>query len=367
MAVAGVGRYVPDVEQRAVEGWAGLDARELRGLRFTCLEGCGYCCTFTPEVSPTELVRLRARFPALPVAAMDDGRARLAFQGGCGACTLLSARKCTVYDDRPAHCRYFPFHVHFGPTPEALVNRSCRGVDVDPPYSLEREFQGQVVHSAPPGASAGHAAEAAAVYAAFERDAREAGTWGDGMDAAGTLLAVGPSLLTPEGLAKAAGGPAAIAALLDDAWEPFRAADPVARPFYLDRDLRWLSFRLAKSLVAVEEMQEDGSLRPFGRLVQPVSLPRLPDEARSGLHAALRHLVGRGVFRGQVLWAVDDLDHEVSVDAAARARTLAVAVELLLRAGLLKGLGVAAGDLAAEAWRFEDSAFLDHPTIGAWL
>jgi Fe-S-cluster containining protein len=349
-----------------VQAPAGLDARGLRGLRFTCLEGCGFCCTFTPEVATGELARLRTRFPALPV--VDEGmHQRLAFQGGCGACVLLERRRCTAYEDRPAHCRYFPFHVHFGPGPEVMVNRSCRGVDPAPAGDLSSEFRSQVLDVATSEGWAQHAAQAARVYGDFEAQARDAGTWGDAAAAARDLLAAGPALLSPEGLARAAGGPALLSALLEEAWEPFRAEDPVARPFYLTEDLRWLSFRLARSLVAVEEMQEDGSLTPSARLVRPVGLPRLPDGVLVGLQAELAHLVGRSVFIGQVAWAVDDLGHAVSMVDAARARVLGVATELVLRAGLLKGLGVADDRLAAEALRFEDSAFLDHPTIGGWL
>jgi Fe-S-cluster containining protein len=351
----------------AMRNAAGLDASELRGLRFTCLEGCGFCCTFTPEVAAGELARLRSRFPSLPVVASDGGRTRLAFQGGCGACTLLAARRCTAYEDRPAHCRYFPFHVHFGPAPEVLVNRSCRGVEPEPAGDLGSAYLVQVADAAPPGAFEAHAAEAAAVYAEFEANARRAGAWGDAHAAARRALAAGPSLLTPGGLAAAAGGPGAVAALLEDAWEPFGEEDPVSRPFYLTKDLRWLSFRSAKSLVAVEEMQEDGSLAPVERLVKPLGLPRLPEGSLPGLHAVLERLVARKVFAGQVYAAVDELDYAAGVEDAARARVLGLAAELALRAGLLKALGVPEAELPAEAWRFEDSAFLDHPTIGGWL
>ena len=350
----------------AVQELAGLDDRELRGLRFACIEGCGFCCTFTPEVATGELAKLRQRFPALPVVHEGD-RTRLAFQGGCGACTLLKARRCTAYDDRPAHCRYFPFHVHFGPTPEVLVNRSCRGVEPDPAGVLAEAFAAQVLMTAPPGAFADQQREAAAVYAEFEENARTDLAWGDAEAAALGVLAQGPALLTPEGLLGAAGGPAELAALLEDAWEPFHAEDAVSRPFYLTKDLRWLGFRAAKGLLAVEEMQEDGRFTPASRLVRPVSVPRLPVPVLEGLHKVLVHMVGRGAFRGQVYAAVDDLDYAIGIDDAAVARLLEVAVELVLRAGLLKGLGIPDDELAAEAWRFEDSAFLDHPTIGGWL
>jgi len=349
-----------------VQELAGLDDRELRGLRFACLEGCGFCCTFTPEVATGELARLRARFPQLPV--VDEGsHARLAFQGGCGACVLLQKRMCTGYQDRPAHCRYFPFHVHFGPEPEVLVNRSCRGVEAAPGGDLSAAFRDQVLAAAPAGSFERHAAAARQVYGQFESQAHAAGTWGDARAAAEDALSLGPDLLSPDGLARAAGGPQAVVALLEEAWEPFAAPDPVGRPFHLTKDLRWLCFRTAKSLVAVEEMQEDGSLRPVDRLVRPLGLPSLSVGVRTGLHAVLVHLVRRQVFLGQAYAAVDDLDHQVGVADAARACVLQVAVELVLRAGLLKAMGVPEADLAQEAWRFEDSAFLDHPTIGGWL
>jgi Fe-S-cluster containining protein len=344
---------------------ATVDQRELSGLRFTCLEGCGFCCTFTPEVATGELARLRERFPSLPVVSTEE-RTRLAFQGGCGACTLLKARRCTAYDDRPAHCRYFPFHVHFGPEPEVIVNRSCRGVEPAAEGDLSAEFAAQVTGVAPPADWERHLLEATDVYEEFEAAAQVEGVWGDADAAVAELLAIGPSIFTPDGLAELVGA-SAVSALVEEAWEPFLADDPVARPFYLTGDLRWLSFRLAKSLVAVEEMQEDGSLRPVDRVVRPVGLPRLAPEVLAGLHDVLRHLVGRKVFLGQVYAAVDDLDYEVPVEDAAGARVFELVAELVVRAALLKALGIPEEKLAAETWRFEDSAFLDHPTIGGWL
>lgn len=349
---------------------ARIDTRELHGLRYACIEGCGFCCTFTPEVATEELARLKQRFPKLTVVQEPgEDRMHLPFQGGCGACTLLAARRCTAYDDRPAHCRYFPFHVHFGPEPEAIVNRSCRGVEpADGSADLAGEFRSQVLAVAPTGAVERHAGEAREVYAEFEANAREAGAWGDARAATEARLAEGPNLLTPEGMAAAAGSRDAVEALLEDAWEPFDAEDAVARPFHLTSDLRWLCFRLdGGGLVAVEEMQEDGSLRPAQRLVQPVGVPRLPSAVLPALHAQLARLVRRGVFLGQVYDAVDDLDYAVPVEEAARARVLGIAVELVLRAALLKSLGVPEDQVASEAGRFEDSAFLDHPTIGGWL
>jgi Fe-S-cluster containining protein len=343
-----------------------VDRRELHGLTYRCLDDCGFCCTFTPEVTPKEEAALRQGFPRLPI--MRDGeRSHLAFQGGCGACFLLEARRCTAYDDRPAHCRYFPFHVHFGPEPEVLVNRTCRGVEEHAGGDLSGEFDAQVLKVAPDGLFAANVGEASAVYAEFEALAREAGVWGDAVGAARELLGAGPDLLLPSTLHEACGGPEGWAALVEEALEPFSADDPVSRPFHLDADLRWLCFRRDGAGVVVEQMAENGRLAPVARLALAKEPKPLPLATRNGLHAVLTHLVGRGVFRGQVYAIVDDLDYEVSVEDAARARVLGLAVGLLLRADLLRQMGVPDARLADEAWRFLDSAFLDAPTIGAWL
>src|SRR5688500_10680191 len=167
-----------------------IDLSELHGLRYACIEGCGFCCTFTPEASGPELAKLRTTFPKLPITRSGE-MVLLAAQGGCGACTLLKNKLCTAYADRPAHCRYFPFHVYFGRKTEAYVNRCCRGVDAEPGRNLEPEFAQQVVATLPAYRLAKQAKQAAQVHAAFERAAREAGMWGDVDAEVATLLGRG--------------------------------------------------------------------------------------------------------------------------------------------------------------------------------
>jgi hypothetical protein len=232
---------------------------------------------------------------------------------------------------------------------------------------LRDAFRSQVAAVAPTGAFDAHAREAQAVFADFEARARTAGAWGDADSGARELLAAGPGLFRPQVLHEVAGGRDGVAALLAEALDPFGNDDPVGRPFHLASDLRWLCFHAQASVVAVEAMQEDGALRPVARLRTPTALPSFPDSVLEGLHRVLAHWVGRGVFLGQVYAIVDDLDYAVGVEDAARARLLGLAVDLLVRADLLRQFGVPDGDLAAEAWRFADSAFLDAPTIGAWL
>lgn len=328
-----------------------MDTRELRGLRYRCLEGCGFCCTFTPEVAHDELARLRQAFPRLPVVRSEGGSLHLAFQGGCGACTLLSRRACTAYDLRPAHCRYFPFHVYFGRRTEAYVNRTCRGVEPDPAGDLAREFAEQVLAVARPHALAEHERRARKVHAAFRANAEAAGAWGD-VDAAAQRALADPGLW----------GAADLAA----AWAPFAEEDVVVRPFHLAADLRWLTFEDRGGVLQPLRMEEDGSLAAEGPPVPKAAVP-LGEGTLRGLDAVLRRLAARDHFAGTAFDAVDASGYTLPVDAAADSRVRAMAADLRVRCAILARLGVAERELAAEAERFYDAAFLDAPTIGGWL
>ncbi|MFO1534422.1 MAG: YkgJ family cysteine cluster protein [Thermoplasmatota archaeon] len=333
-----------------------METGELRGLRYRCLEGCGFCCTFTPEVAHDELARLRQAFPKLPVARGEAGGLHLAFQGGCGACTLLSRRACTAYGLRPAHCRYFPFHVYFGRRTEAYVNRTCRGVEPDPVGDLMAEFQAQVLAVAKPHAIAEHERQARKVHNQFYANAQAAGLWGD-VDAAAARALAEPNLW------KDAASEEAWAAAL----EPFAQEEVVARPFHLAADLRWLTFeaRGGRTLQPLR-MEEDGSLAAEGPAFE-VEPPALQPATLAQLHAVLSRMAGRDHFAGTVFDAVDASDYTVPVEVAAAQRVREMAADLLVRCAILLRLGVPEAELAAEAERFYDAAFLDAPTIGGWL
>ncbi|MFO1533009.1 MAG: YkgJ family cysteine cluster protein [Thermoplasmatota archaeon] len=290
----------------------------------------------------------------------------LAFQGGCGACTLLSRRMCTAYEDRPAHCRYFPFHVYFGRRTEAYVNRSCRGVEPLAPHALtgavmegnradaNTAFQAQVLAVAAPTALAEHEREARRVHAEFERKAKAAGVWGDADAALRDAVAL-PWFTEPPSAERWA-----------EALGPFAEEDVVARPFYLDAGLRWLTFRRDGTRIEVLEMQEDGSLTVEGTELRPTAKAP-PQSAAAGLQDVLGRLAARDVMAGQTFDLVDASRYRLTVAKAARHRVAQVAADLAVRVQVLQALGVAEEQLAAEAERFYDAAFLDAPTIGGWL
>src|SRR5262249_1910015 len=156
----------------------------------------------------------------------------------------------------------------------------------------------------------------------FEELAREAKAWGD-VDAA--LAAAVEGDVAP--------GP------LADALAPYAEAEVVARPFYLDATLRWLTFEPdgAAGRLRVLEMQADGSLGPGG----PVDAAAWPTDAESARarRVELRRLLPRDVFAGQVYDLVDASEYAVPVAQAAAQRIAAIDADLRTAQAILRGLG----------------------------
>ncbi len=104
--------------------------------RFTCLPGCGLCCSYRVLVTEAELQRLQSAraFPgaAQPSDATADGRWAL-LRGSSGSasgfCLFLDAlQRCTVYEDRPGQCRTYPYLWVAYSRLELDVDLSCPGL-----------------------------------------------------------------------------------------------------------------------------------------------------------------------------------------------------------------------------------------------
>ncbi|HUR69286.1 MAG TPA: YkgJ family cysteine cluster protein [Candidatus Thermoplasmatota archaeon] len=340
----------------------GLDTRELHGRTFTCLPGCGFCCTFQPEADQRELALLRARLRprALPVV-VGDGRSYLGLHNKCGACTLLERRNCTQYDLRPQHCRYFPFHVHFGRTPEAYVNYTCRGVERLATSDLEGPFATSLLANAKDAEIADHIRGAREAYATFERNAKKSGAWGDVAEVVERALAEDPFTRGWMGSAlERADEELEPEEMLADALEPFSDPDITKRPFYLAPDLKWITFDGPTRAV---EMDEHGALQPL-RTIPPLEGWAAP---AADLRPYLRELAARGVFEGSVFALVDESDYTTTVPQATWWRLAEVVADLSVRARILALLDVPPARIAEETARFYDSTFLDADGIGGFL
>lgn len=339
-------------------------ARELEGKAFTCLAGCGFCCTFQPEASQRELALLRQRLHPRPLPVVVGGdRTYLALHNKCGACTLLAARECQAYDLRPAHCRYFPFHVHFGVRPEVYVNMTCRGVvHAEGGADLHGAYAAAVLATMRPDDWERHEREARETYAAFERNARKAGAWGDARAVAAAALAApdfGERAWMERALERG-GEESTPDEMIADALLPFSAADVTRRPFYLAPDLAWLTFDGPQRLVAMDEQ---------GRLTPVRDLPTLVGwrDVAVDLRVYLSQLVARDVFVGSVYALVDEHEYGTTVEEATWFRLAEIVADLNVRARILDAIGVPAREMPDELVRFYDSTFLDAPTIGGFL
>lgn len=341
-----------------------LDRRELADKSFTCLPGCGFCCTFQPEVSVVELRGLRKALPYVQLSMHRD-RTYLGLQGDGGACVLLKDRQCSAYEQRPAHCRFFPFHVYFGERAEVYVDLTCRGVVAAPGATLDKAFAESGAEAA--ALASPEAAEARKAHRLFREKATAEEVWQSPAGALARVVATADVLTeasTLETLAKAAGEPASADDLVASALEAWDG--PVkARPFWLTGDLRWLTFERDGDGLGVLEMQEGGGLERHGR-VDGLARHATPP-APLGDYARL--LFGRHVFLGSAYARVDDHGYDFGVEEAIAARAGEIGADLALRARLVAALMPQATPLevAHEVTRFYDADFLDSDTIGAFV
>lgn len=117
------------------------------GLRFTCVEDCGGCCTDHGDYSfvyldrPTE--RRIARHLELDLATfrkryteIDEGHRVVRMD--TPDCPFLAGKRCTVYPVRPAQCRTFPFWDENLSSPRAWkkLGEFCPGIDQGEHHSL---------------------------------------------------------------------------------------------------------------------------------------------------------------------------------------------------------------------------------------
>ncbi|MDX1611831.1 MAG: YkgJ family cysteine cluster protein [Candidatus Thermoplasmatota archaeon] len=321
--------------------------------RFACLEGCGFCCTYPPQLDQARWDAISQATGLKQVGLDPQGGLRLPLQGGCGGCALLEQRACTAYELRPAHCRYFPFHVYFGRVVEVYADRVCPGLDPAPDLAGEQatvalpEALAQAFATAEVAELEAHMERAQQVHQAFEQNAREAGVWDD------------PEEARWDALAHVAPGPQA----WEEARVPFEAEEPERLPtMVLPRpSFPWRMWRIQGDEAEALSFTETGELRTEHRVALPEPPGTLPDAVRTTLH----RLVGLEGFVGAAFDLVDASAYSLPVTAAVQKLVDQVAASLLLRIPLLQaeGLEPTAEALAASY----EPEFFDLPSIGGWL
>ncbi|HEV8361093.1 MAG TPA: YkgJ family cysteine cluster protein [Candidatus Thermoplasmatota archaeon] len=363
-----------------------IEASELRGQTFSCLEGCGFCCLCQPGLSVAE----RGRFRGPLREAVAPGGDALRIVGQAGPCALLSReRACTQYDLRPRGCRSFPYHTTLSWRAQVNLNRGCPGTWAHGPAAARGFAPAEALPPARETVEALRAAQAA--WRAFARQARAASVYEPPARVRARLRACAPLLRTERGLAAGlalaeAGlpvGPRALRAglgearvealhgfLEEQARATFGQQDAKRLPIFVDADdgFRWLAFRLRGDALERLAITPAGALQPRGE--QPLApLPLLARDAGAerlfAAHAGV--VVERDLLYGLAAFMLDRLGYGEPFASAALRELCAALGDLWVRAGFLARFD---GDVAldgramARGVGFFDMDFLNAPTIG---
>ncbi|MFN2426574.1 MAG: YkgJ family cysteine cluster protein [Candidatus Binatia bacterium] len=138
------------------------------GLRFECT-GCGKCCTGGDGyvwVTGAEIHALAARLALEPnefgrrYLRRFEGRYALVDAAG-GACVFLRGKSCSVYEDRPAQCRAFPWWPVNLKSPRAWSEaaRSCEGISEVAPLVVADVIETSLASARAAGLASGFADE----------------------------------------------------------------------------------------------------------------------------------------------------------------------------------------------------------------
>ena len=138
------------------------------GLRFECT-GCGQCCTGGDGyvwVTMREIRALASRFGLEPdefgrrYLRRFEGRYALVDAAG-GTCVFLRGKSCTVYEDRPAQCRAFPWWPVNLKSPEAWKRAatSCEGISEVAPVVVADVIEPQLAVARAAGLAEGFAGD----------------------------------------------------------------------------------------------------------------------------------------------------------------------------------------------------------------
>ncbi|HWG91365.1 MAG TPA: YkgJ family cysteine cluster protein [Candidatus Thermoplasmatota archaeon] len=376
---------------------AGPDFSEVDALTFTCLPGCGFCCTCSPGLIDGEPERLKADAETGPfVVPRQDGSLGLALRNGATACNFLGEdRRCGVYFKRPTVCRTFPFHFHLGERIQVNGNLGCPGLwpekhtpDADPRVQAGPMARGALEMILTPDLQK-EFAQAKETYAEFRRRTQSLGTYASERDLAQAyrpllsaltsregyehffaLLALGQvSLNTLErDLHEQSPEVGALSLLEEIAGETF-VNDPRKLPAYVDEGLRWVTVTFQEGEFTWWEFDEKRVMRPKHKIAfEDLDPFNLTPAARGVIERYLAGLLQRDHTWGHAAKIVDAMEYAVDMGAA-YGRVLAdTAGNVLLRAALvarLKGHPQITEADAREGVVYYDMWFLNLPTIGA--
>lgn len=117
------------------------------GLKFTCVDDCGGCCTDHGDYAFVYLDRATerriAQFLGLDLATFRKrfttlNEANRVLRVDSPDCPFLDGKRCSIYAVRPSQCRTFPFWEENLSSPEAWKKLAefCPGIDTGEHHAL---------------------------------------------------------------------------------------------------------------------------------------------------------------------------------------------------------------------------------------
>jgi len=337
-----------------------VDRSELEGLRFSCIEGCAYCCLCPPEVTGSELAHFRRAYP--DKLEDNDGSPHIALQGGAGGCALLKDRRCTDYEKRPFHCRAFPLRVHFLDRVQSCANLSCRGINRENGAPLTEILDSMLKDEA----ASGLPASAADASREWDRFVDKSFRRGLPVELQGTRLVL--SEMIPRWPRDLDADRDEIAELVT---ETFSLAELAELPVYISPALEWQVFQADQGALKRFGLKENGEVVPSGSWpLRAIPLLELTSEGQSEFAGYMQMLNRRDPMAGSAALVVGAMRFEEEFEEAYLDILRDCALDLWWRSSLLaflKNESTLGAKEVREGIVFCDADFLDISGIGGML
>lgn len=273
-----------------------IDYEPLKGFNFTCLEECGFCCSFPAEVREWE-----KHFPVIlkkndgAFKKWDNGHmwldgiytfSQCNEKGGC--IFLKEDMRCGIYKERAQLCRTFPAKFFFGWRLQLYPSMSCRGF-TDTGQDMT-EFAMSAMDEIPRMMIDNTLRESRQMYALLPEKLKDY---------------VSPALLQGKLIEHAGKMDISMENITDRGRLEFEAElsaeDFVDLPAYVTDSLEWLILKLEDGRVNRTILNRLGETKPYdsvqysGRSLKPLSA-----EAADDIRKYMKHIAGTDHFTGIV-------------------------------------------------------------------
>ncbi len=344
------------------------DLTLLEGMKFCCLEGCGFCCSYPAEVKEYEcsFSHIRKVDPdALKKWETDDPLFCNVFTmkqyNDIGACIFLKEdKRCGIYSIRSILCKTYPIKIFFGWRIQLYTSMACRGV-VEAAGSSELLQQGKkVLADIPAHVLQRLGSEAQLMYSSLP----------DILD-----NYMPPETLQAELLAYAQGmviDPVIVSQEhIIDLESQLASGDIIDLPAYLAEDLKWLVFKLENDQLLTMVLKRTGETETIqSRRYGGISPKQLSAAAIEAVRNYLLKIARSDHFTGMIyLNACNSRTNESIIDRAIRLLNF-MAGSFLVKASFLAtfdDLDEVDEKLVRETIIFSDGYLATEPAYGLIL